>query len=44
MAAQGSLWMGRGESIWAFAGGEEMAIEGDGRRYPKAKIKWLVSI
>jgi len=21
-----------------------MAIEGDGRRYPKAKIKWLVSI
>jgi uncharacterized protein (TIGR02266 family) len=21
-----------------------MAVEGDGRRYPKAKIKWLVSI
>jgi PilZ domain len=44
MAAPGSLWMRRGESIRAFTGGEEMGIEGDGRRYPKAKIKWLVSI
>jgi hypothetical protein len=36
--------MGRGESILAFTGEEEMGTEGDGRRYPKAKIKWLVSI